>query len=153
MEIRAARKEDAQAIADLWHRCWHPAHAALVDAELVQLRNAAEFATRTQAHLAQCHVGVIEGTVVGFFMCEGDELYQFYVGAEHQGTGVATALMSAAERVLAGRKAWLACTVGNDRAAAFYRRQGWVHVRTGIYEVETSAGTREVQEWRFEKQL
>lgn len=153
MEIRAAEEQDAQAIAQLWHLGWHSAHAGIVDAELVRLRNPAEFAARTQAHLAQCHVGMIGGAVAGFFMCDGDELYQFYVDGAHQGKGVAAKLMAAAEAALAGRKAWLACSEGNERAAAFYRKSGWVHVRTGPYEVETSEGPRTVQEWRFEKQL
>ncbi|WP_299024753.1 GNAT family N-acetyltransferase [uncultured Sulfitobacter sp.] len=153
MKIRLATNDDAAAIAQMWHLGWHQGHAAVVDAELVRLRTPQEFATRTLAHLAQCHVAESDGVLAGFFMLEGDELYQFYVGADHQGSGAATKLMAAAEAELVGRRAWLACAVGNERAAAFYRKAGWQHVRTGPYEVETSGGPRQVQEWRFEKQL
>lgn len=153
MKIRQAQHEDAGAIAKLWHMQWHQAHANIVEADLVRLRTPAEFAARSLAHLGQCHVCELGGDIAGFFMCEGNELYQFYVGAAHQGKGVAAQLMTAAEQELAGRRAWLACTVGNERAAAFYKKAGWVHVRTGPYEVETSDGPMTVQEWRFEKQL
>ncbi len=153
MDIRTAEARDVQAIARLWHIGWHQAHAAIVSPELVRLRTPAEFVTRTGAHLGQCHLALLEGELAGFFMLKGDELYQFYIGAAHQGSGAAAKLMAAAEEALAGRRAWLACTVGNARAAAFYRKCGWEHVRTGPYEVETSEGPYVVQEWRFEKQL
>jgi putative acetyltransferase len=153
MQIRAATDNDAGAIAQMWHMGWHQGHAAVVDADLVRLRTPAEFVSRTNAHLTQCHVALIEDEIAGFYMIIEDELYQFYVGAAHQGRGVAGALMIAAEDALAGRLAWLACSVGNERAAAFYRKAGWEHVRTGPYEVETSDGPREVEEWRFQKQL
>lgn len=153
MQIRAATEGDISAIAQLWHMGWHQGHAAVVDADLVRLRTPQEFVSRTAAHLVACHVAVIEGAIAGFYMLKEDELYQFYVGVEHQGSGVAGALMAAAEVALAGRLAWLACSVGNERAAAFYRKAGWEHVRTGPYVVETSEGPREVQEWRFQKQL
>lgn len=153
MQIRPATTNDTQAIAQMWHSGWHQAHAAVVDADLVRLRIPSEFAARTTAHLSQTHVALIDDEIAGFFMIQGDELYQFYVGATHQGRGVAGALMVAAEAAMAGRVAHLACSVGNARAAAFYRKAGWTHVSTGPYEVETSDGPREVQEWRFEKAL
>ena len=153
MQTRVATPADAAAIAQMWHLGWHQAHAAVVDADLVRLRTPAEFVSRTAAHLAQTHVTVIDGEIAGFFMLHESELYQFYVGITHQGSGLARRLMATAEAALAGKRAWLACTVGNARAAAFYRNCGWVHVRTGPYEVETSAGPRIVEEWRFEKQL
>jgi putative acetyltransferase len=153
MEIRAATQDDTAAIARIWHLGWHQAHAAVVSPELVRLRKPAEFLTRTGAHLTQTRVALVEDTLVGFFMLKQDELYQFYIDRPHQGSGAASELMAAAEAALRGRLAWLACSVGNDRASAFYRKCRWRHTRTGPYEVETSQGPQVVQEWRFEKQL
>lgn len=153
MQISSATLADIPAIAKMWHIGWHQGHAAIVSPDLVRLRTPEEFVQRATAHLGKTHVAVIEGEIAGFFMLKEDELYQFYVGHAHQGTGLASRLMAAAEAALAGRTAWLACSEGNERAAAFYRKAGWTHVRTGPYVVETSEGPREVQEWRFEKQL
>lgn len=153
VQIRQAKAADAEAVAAMWHAGWHVAHGAVVAPDLVRLRTPAEFAARTRAHLDQCFVGEVAGEIAGFFMLMEDEVYQFYVGPEHRGSGMAAALMAGAEARLTGRLAWLACSVGNDRAAAFYAKCGWVHVRTGPYTVETSDGPRVVQEWRFEKQL
>lgn len=153
MQTRQADKDDVQRIAQIWHLGWHSGHAAVVDNELVGLRVPEEFVARTQAHLSRTHVALVDGQIIGFFMIKGDELYQFYLDAAHHGSGIARELMSATELAMAGRAAYLACTVGNERAAAFYRKCGWKHVRTGPYEAETSRGVFVVQEWRFEKAL
>jgi hypothetical protein len=47
--------------------------------------------------------------------------------------------------------AWLACAIGNDRAARFYEKSGWRRVIT--YQAETSAGTFPLEVWRYEKNL
>jgi hypothetical protein len=49
--------------------------------------------------------------------------------------------------------AWLACAIGNDRAARFYEKSGWCRVGVVTYEAETSAGTFPLQVWRYEKRL
>ena len=154
MQIRAALTDDIKSIAQLWHLGWHQAHAAIVDADLVRLRTAAEFVARTKARLAQTSVAVEDdGALAGFFMIEGDELYQFYVGIEQQGRGTAGAMMAAAEAAFDVPRAWLACTVGNDRAAAFYVKCGWRNVAKEPCEIETRDGARFVDVWRFEKAL
>ncbi|UWR23197.1 GNAT family N-acetyltransferase [Sulfitobacter sp. S190] len=153
MQIEPARSSHADAIAQMWHAGWHQAHAAIVDPDLVRLRNPAEFATRTQGYLPIAHVAVQQGEVAGFFMLKGPEVYQFYVGQAHQGQGVAGAMMAAAEAALAGQRAWLSCSVGNARAAAFYGKCGWTNTGERRLEVETREGPRHVQEWRFEKAL
>ena len=153
MQIRKANEADVQVIAQMWHLGWHQGHAAVVAAELVELRTPAEFVDRTRGHLAATSVAMRRGRIVGFFMVEGSELYQFYVDPDLKGSGVAAELMGHAEAALAGQRAHLACSVGNTRAAAFYRKSGWELVRTGPYVVETSAGPFTVQEWRFEKSL
>ena len=52
-----------------------------------------------------------------------------YVSADHRGSGVASALLAEAERLVAAaghRQAWLAVVPGNARARRFYERSGWV---------------------------
>ena len=69
------------------------------------------------------------GAPLGFTMLKGDEVYQLYVSREARGRGVAAALMADAEQRLAARgvsDAWLACAIGNERAARFYEKQGGV---------------------------
>ena len=38
------------------------------------------------------------------------------------------------------RDAWLACSIGNARAAAFYVKAGWSNVGTETLDLDTSAG-------------
>lgn len=151
MQIRIAGQNDIGAVAQLWHLGWHSAHASIVDADLVRTRAPAEFVSRTQAHLSQTHLAIIDGAVVGFFMIEGNELYQFYVDSSQLGTGLATKMMGQAEALLPSPIAWLACSVGNDRAAAFYAKSGWTNVGEEELQVETSEGAMAVRIWRFEK--
>jgi ribosomal protein S18 acetylase RimI-like enzyme len=87
---------------------------------------------------------------------KNDELYQLFVSAEARGTGVAAALVADAEARLfeAGVKtAWLACAIGNERAARFYEKCGWHRVGTMINHAETSNGTFALEVWRYEKPL
>lgn len=153
MQIRKATQDDIGALAQMWHEGWHSAHAAVVDAELVRLRTPAEFTARAASHLDQTYVALVEGAIAGFFMIEGDELYQFYVAGEHHGSGIARVMMRHAETVLPRPRAWLACSVGNDRAAAFYIKCGWQNTGVVVLEVESAQGPVPVRVWRFEKTL
>jgi hypothetical protein len=49
--------------------------------------------------------------------------------------------------------AWLACAVGNMRAARFYEKSGWHRAGTFVMLSETSNGPFPVDQWRFEKRL
>ena len=93
---------------------------------------------------------------VGFCILKGDELYQLYVSAEARGTGIAAALMVDAEARLADdgfESAWLACAIGNERAARFYEKCGWRRVGEVTYQAETSDGAIPLEVWRYEKRL
>ena len=50
-------------------------------------------------------------------------------------------------------KYWLACAIGNERAARFYEKCGWVRSDTMTFTAETSAGPFTMETWRFEKSL
>lgn len=153
MIIEPATDGDVAAIAALWHVGWHQGHAKIVPAALVTSRVLAEFIQRTGPRVAQTRVARQGGALAGFYMLDGDELYQFYVDAAFQGQGVAGALMAHAETALAGRRAWLACSVGNNRAAGFYNKAGWQRGAEVVYSVETATGSQDVTVWRFEKDL
>lgn len=153
MQIRTATQGDISGLAQLWHETWHLAHAAIVGPDLVRLRNPESFMARTTSHLSKIRLAEIEGQIAGFFIIDGDELDQFHVDPAHHGRGVAQAMMVQAEALLPHPVAWLACTVGNDRAAAFYTKCGWVNTGAVVMEFETSEGPMPVNVWRFEKDL
>lgn len=153
MQFRKAEIGEAAFIAAMWHRGWHEGHAAHVAADLVAMRTAEEFKMRTAARIGQTTVLEVEGQIAGFHMLDGDELYQFYVSKGFRGTGVASTLMHHAEGALAGRLAWLACAVGNDRAARFYEKSGWIQAAIEDYSVETANGPKAVPCRRYEKNL
>ena len=153
MEIRRANEGDVQTVAQIWHLGWHLGHAAVVDNELVGLRVPEEFMARSAEHLEKTFVAVVDGAIAGFFMIDENELYQFYVDVAHHGSGLAKTMMAQAEAYLTGPRAWLGCTVGNDRAAAFYVKAGWENMGVEVFEADTSKGTFPVNIWRFEKAL
>jgi ribosomal protein S18 acetylase RimI-like enzyme len=83
-------------------------------------------------------------------------VYQFYVAEAARGTGVASALMADAEATLAARgvdTAWLACAIGNDRAARFYDKCGWRLASTFTSRLDTADGVIPLEVWRYEKRL
>jgi ribosomal protein S18 acetylase RimI-like enzyme len=89
-------------------------------------------------------------------MVKGDELYQLYVSAKSRGTGLAAALLTDSEdRMFRGgvETAWLACAIGNTRAARFYEKCGWHRAGTMINRLETTEGLFSLEVWRYEKPL
>lgn len=155
MRIAPATAADIGPLAALWHDGWHEAHGGLVPPGLTALRVAQEFDDRTAAHLVDTSVAWSDGQIVGFVMVQDDELYQLYTAPAARGTGAAQALIAHGEVQIAARypTAWLACTVGNDRAARFYGKTGWVRMGVIDLALETSAGPFVLPVWRFEKDV
>ena len=156
MGVRAARDHDAEPLARLWWAGWHDAHAAITPPELVRLRTLENFRDRMQAALRAVRTLGPLGEPAGFHYLKGDELNQFYVDAEARGSGVAAALMADAETRLSAQGveiAWLACAIGNLRAARFYEKSGWRLAATISVPSETSAGPFSLDIWRYEKRL
>lgn len=154
--IRAAEEAEIDQLAQVWFDAWNDAHAQIVPVELVRLRTLENFRERMRKELPNVRVAGAPGEPVGFCVVRGDELYQLFVAAKARGTGVAAALMADGEAQLAQsgvENAWLACAVGNERAARFYEKCGWR--RNGIMdnEAETSEGIFLLQVWRYEKKL
>jgi ribosomal protein S18 acetylase RimI-like enzyme len=156
MEIRPADKSEVDQLAKLWYDGWQDAHAQIVPADLARLRTLDSFRERLRAALPTVRVIGTPDAPVGFSMVKGDELYQLYVAAQSRGSGIAAKLIDDAEARLseAGvRTAWLACAIGNDRAARFYEKRGWRRAGTMINQLETTAGTYPLEVWRYEKAL
>lgn len=156
MDIRAADETEVDALAQLWYAGWQDAHATLVPAELAKHRTLESFRERMRAGLKATRVAGPPGNPVGLAMLKDDELYQMYVSPAARGTGVAAALIADAESRLAAAgyaTGWLACAIGNLRAARFYEKSGWVRVGTVTSRLETPGGIIPLDVWRYEKQL
>ena len=156
LTVRAADAREIGELARLWFDGWHDAHARIVPAELTRLRTLENFRDRLRAALATVRVAGRPLAPIGLYMLKDAELYQFYVSAPARGSGVAAVLMADAERRLAGSgvdTAWLACAIGNERAARFYEKCGWRRSGTIVTESETSEGTFQLPVWRYEKLL
>ncbi|HSE66937.1 MAG TPA: GNAT family N-acetyltransferase [Gemmatimonadales bacterium] len=154
--VRDATEADLDRLAEIWHQGWHEAHAHLVPMELTRLRPLANFRERLQQALPDVRVIGPFGAPVGFCQLKNDELFQLYVSAKSRGSGVAAALIADGESRLAQHGvevAWLACAIGNERAARFYEKSGWDRAGIMINEAETSAGSFPLEVWRYEKRL
>jgi len=154
--VRKAEEHELDGLARLWFEGWNDAHAAIVPADLKRLRTLESFRARLHQALPAVRVVGQPGTPLGFCMLKGDELYQLYVAAEARGSGVAAALIDDAEARLSSsgvETAWLACAIGNHRAARFYEKRGWRRAGTMINHAETSEGTFALEVWRYEKAL
>lgn len=128
VELRHATQADAPAMAQIWYLGWCDAHLGNVPQQLVDARTRESFEPRALEHVQDTTVATVDGEVAGFVMVVGDEVEQVYVSAGHRGSGVASALLTAAEQSVVANGhsvAWLAVVAGNTRARRFYERQGW----------------------------
>ena len=156
MDVRDAEDTEVDRLARVWYDGWHESHAAIVPAELTRLRTLESFRHRLQEDLLNVRVVGPPGDPVGFCTVRGAELYQLFVSARSRGSGVAAALIADAEARLAGsgvETAWLACAIGNERAARFYEKCGWHLVGTMANRLDTSSGQFPLDVWRYEKSL
>jgi ribosomal protein S18 acetylase RimI-like enzyme len=155
MSVRPAEEAEIDHLAQVWYDGWQDAHARILPAELTRIRTLESFGDRLRAALPDVRVVGPFPSPVGFCIVKGDELYQLYVSSEARGSGAAAALMANAEARLAEdgvEIAWLACAIGNERAARFYEKCGWRRAGTVSYEPDASNGTP-LEVWRYEKRL
>jgi ribosomal protein S18 acetylase RimI-like enzyme len=156
MTVRRAEEEEVGQLAQLWYDGWQDAHAQIVPAALARLRTLESFEERLRSALSRVRVAGPLNAPIGFSMTKDDELYQLYVSAQARGSGVAAALIDDVEARLAEsgvEVAWLACAIGNERAAKFYEKRGWRRVGNMVNELETSEGIFPLEVWRYEKRL
>jgi len=157
--LRPATTDDVEVIADLFHRGWSDVHPGLVPDGLTERRTPEAFHDRVAQRVAETDettVAEVDGRIAGFVMVDGDEAEQVYVDAPYRGSGVAAILLTEAERQIAAAGhdvAWLAVVRGNDRAQAFYARQGWVDEGDLDYEVSALGETFISPCRRFAKRL
>jgi GNAT superfamily N-acetyltransferase len=154
--IRDAKLSELGQLAKIWFDGWQDAHARIVPVELARLRTLRSFEERLRAASTGVRVAGAVGEPVGSYLLMGAELYQFYVSSNARGSGVAAVLMVDAEAHLRKRDvhtAWLACAIGNDRAARFYEKCGWLRSGTVTDDVEVPGGTFALKVWRYEKSL
>jgi GNAT superfamily N-acetyltransferase len=154
--IRDAKSSELGMLAKIWFDGWQDAHARIVPAKLAQLRTLKSFEERLRAASAGVRVAGAVGAPVGFYYLKSAELYQFYVSSNARGSGIAAVLMADAEARLGesgAHTAWLACAIGNDRAARFYEKCGWIRTETVSDDLEVPGGTFALEVWRYEKSL
>lgn len=156
MEVREAESADIPALATLWLEGWRDAHEGIVPKELARYRTLTSFQERLEASLPRVRVVGPSGKPLGFCLIQADELYQLYVSAPARGTGVARMLLSDGEQRIAAlgiQVTWLACAIGNERAAKFYEKSGWHRVGIMTSKLPTPDGIFALEVWRYEKDL
>ncbi len=157
--LRPATEADVDAVAALFHEGWHDVHPGRVPDGLTERRTPEAFHERVSDRITRTDettVAEVDGQVAGFVMVAGDEAEQVYVGRAFRGRGVAGPLLTEAERQIAAGghdEAWLVVVRGNERAQAFYAKQGWVDQGDYDYPV-TALGEQFVSPCRkFTKRL
>jgi len=156
MMVRPVDPGEIDHLAQLWHDGWQDAHASLAPPGLARARTLKSFRERLAAALDDTRVAGPAGAPLGLCMLKDDELYQLYVAREARGSGAAAALIADGEARLAERgvtTAWLACAVGNNRAARFYEKCGWVRARTTLNRLAIQDEVFEIAIWRYEKSM
>ena len=154
--VRDADASEIDALAHVWYDAYRDAHEALLPHALFRARTLTRFRQRIADALGDFRVVGPVGAPLGLCVLQHDELYQLFVAAEGRGTGVAAALIDDGEARLAARgvrTAWLACAIGNDRAARFYEKRGWRRVGVVPSHLTTPTGDFSVDVWRYEKTL
>lgn len=155
MHVRPADPSDIDPLARIWYDGWKEAHDGLLPSGLAARRTPDSFRERMRAALPNVRVAGAPEEPLGFCLVRDDELCHLYVAGTARGSGVAAALVADAEsrmKDVGVETAWLACAVGNDRAARFYEKQGWRRTGTVMHEPEDSGGFV-FEVWRYEKRL
>lgn len=156
MSVRPAQAPDLAPLARLWWQGWRDAHLPLVPKALAARRTLDSFIDRMAVALPRVRTLGPVGAPLGFHLVKDDELNQLYVDEEYRGAGIATMLVVDAEARLleAGiTTPWLACPIGNARAARFCQKVGWTLARPQTIPTEIPAGWYPLKVWRYEKHL
>jgi ribosomal protein S18 acetylase RimI-like enzyme len=156
MKIREAAETEFDPLARLWYEGWRDAHANILPEALARHRTMASFLHRLHVEAQHLRVAGPPGEPVGMCIVKNDELNQLYVAASARGTGLAGMLLSDGEARLRRngiRTAWLACAIGNERAARFYEKNDWRRIAEELIFLDTPAGPFRLEVWRYEKEL
>jgi putative acetyltransferase len=140
--LRPATADDVEAVTAVFHQGWHDVHPGRVPDGLTERRTIEAFRDRVSQRIAETDettVAEVDGVIAGFIMVAGDEAEQVYVDRAFRGTDVATLLLTEAEHQIAAaghEVAFLVVVRGNERAQAFYARQGWADQGDVDYPVQ-----------------
>ncbi len=154
--IRSPSLNEIDALATLWFEGWQDAHAEILPAALKRVRTLESFRARLSEAMSDVRTAGPAGAPHGFALIKDDELYQLYVGVVARGTGLAARLTAdALERIQARghQRAWLACAIGNERAARFYEKSGWSRRGVMTSQLPTAEGVMPLDVWRYEIEL
>jgi GNAT superfamily N-acetyltransferase len=142
--VRRATREDARAIAIIRVETWRAAYAGLIADEVLAGLDAAREGERREIHWDQNHadaraielIAEVDGQPAGWAAAgparevpRAGEVFAIYALPAYWSAGVGHALIVEAERFLRAqgyRHAYLWYLEGNERAASFYERHGWV---------------------------
>ena len=159
--IRSAVATDAPALAELAARTFRETFAADNRPEDMALHVAEAYgASQQQSELVDPDIATllayVDGQLAGYAQLrsgappacvsgkEPRELWRFYIARPWQGQGVAKALMQRVESEACqrgGRTLWLGVWERNERAKAFYSRNGFVDVGSHVFMLGTDAQT------------
>src|SRR4051794_22442990 len=150
---------DLERIGLVHSRSRQNAYASLVPAEAlarVTPEQQVRVWTARLSTLPAQHAAIVvehQGDVVGFAVAQLDaELNAIHVLPEHHGTGAGQSLMDALIKAFGKwgvAEAHLHVIEGNERAQAFYRRNGWrLHGSAGTHEV--GGATVPILEYRLD---
>ena len=169
IEIRDGQVDDADDVASIHVRSWQAAYRGLIDQDLLDALSIPDRAASWRHFVAEplptglgILVAVRDGAILGWASfgsgrdddsAADGEVYGIYADPDAWSTGVGRALLTAAEERIAEAghpRAYLWVLDGNDRADAFYARQGWE--LDGATKVEERPGMR-LQEHRRVKEI
>ncbi|MET8994095.1 GNAT family N-acetyltransferase [Amycolatopsis sp. NPDC004169] len=127
--IRPATVADADAIGEVHVRSWQAAYEGLIPADFLARLSASSRAAAWARRIGDGGPVLVveeEGVVVGFAAFGPSQLYALYLLPEFWGRGLGRALHDRVVAEMSGDSAILWVLATNERAKAFYVRQGWV---------------------------
>ncbi|MBL0405806.1 GNAT family N-acetyltransferase [Microvirga aerilata] len=137
MNVRAARAEDVPELAAIAERSYRAAFAGILEADLLESRNAAFFAGRFAASWERMLVAFSNDEPVGFLLMTRDHIDMLFMDPAASGKGGGAVLLKRAEAL--GVRS-LECFRDNWGARRFYERHGWLADRE--YEREFAGRNR-----------
>lgn len=160
-KIRPGVATDATALAELAARTFSETFAADNQPEDMALHSAHAYGTsQQQTELVDPHIATllveVDDQLAGYAQLRSGvaptcvtgekpiELWRFYIARPWQGRGLAQALMRKVESEAyrrGGRTLWLGVWERNERAKAFYYKNGFLDVGSHVFMVGTDAQT------------
>lgn len=153
--IRPATVADAEAIGEVHVRSWQAAYAGLIPEDFLARLSASSRAASWARRIGEggrVLVAEEDGVLAGFAAFGEGQLYALYLLPEYWGRGLGRALHDRVVDELTGDSAVLWVLATNERAKAFYVRQGWVD--DDARQTETIDGGRvTLEEMRYRRSL